>query len=205
MYTGQLLIHLGGLMYIIQLTRDAVSAEESAVSVCASHSAATHCNTLQHPATHCNTLQYTARRNLLWVPAPRTTATHCNTLQCTATFCNEESAVSVCTLHYCNALLPHTAIHCNLMQQGICHECLRLALPQHTATRNLLWVSVPHAATHCNGDSAVGACVCVMSHVWMSQVCVMSHVWMSQVCVMSFYEWVKSHIHMRHAADVNLL
>mmetsp|Transcript_2539 Transcript_2539/g.4057 ORF Transcript_2539/g.4057 Transcript_2539/m.4057 type:complete len:1460 (+) Transcript_2539:76-4455(+) len=28
---GQLLIHLGGLMYIIQLTRDAVSAEESAV------------------------------------------------------------------------------------------------------------------------------------------------------------------------------
>ena len=28
---GQLLIHLGGLMYIIQLTRDAVSAEEAAV------------------------------------------------------------------------------------------------------------------------------------------------------------------------------
>ena len=27
---GQLLIHLGGLMYIIQLTRDAVSAEEAA-------------------------------------------------------------------------------------------------------------------------------------------------------------------------------
>ena len=28
---GQLLIHLGGLMYIIQLTRDAVSAEEASV------------------------------------------------------------------------------------------------------------------------------------------------------------------------------
>ena len=80
-YTGQLLIHLGGLMYIIQLTRDAVSAEESAVSL----RLALCCNTLQHTAMYCNTLQRGICCECLRLALLQHTAIHCNTLQYTAT------------------------------------------------------------------------------------------------------------------------
>ena len=52
------------------------------------HTAATHCNTLQHTATHCNTLQHTA--------------THCNTLQHTASHCTTllHTVPQCTTLHH---------------------------------------------------------------------------------------------------------
>jgi len=189
---------------------------------------------LQHTATHCNVLQYTATRNLLWVSAPRTAATHCNTLQYTAIHCNEESAVSACASHYCDTLQctamhcnalqwgiccgclqRHTATHCNVLQRGICCECLHLALLQRTtaphcntlqlnATRNLPWVPASRtAATHCNEESAVGACASRCNELHHTANGILLWVPASASC--HTYEWVKSHIHMRHAADVNLL
>ena len=126
-------------------------------------SAATPCNTLQHPATNCNTLP---AHSICRRPLSRSlshcfmlfcyntlqhTATHCVTLQHTATHCNT---------------LQHPATHCSTLQHPVI-SCS--TLPAQFRTRRPLSHKLSRASwLFCGGGNLytiVYSCVCVCVHI----------------------------------------
>ena len=122
--------------------------------------AATHCNTLQHPATHRNTL---IAVELL---SHSVLAVCCNVLQCFAVYCrcsyvgNMQCVAVSCKV--CCSVLQRVAACCSVLMrlvrrvcragqtcesQLIYHTQTHVCTLQHTATH---CNTLQHIATHCN-------------------------------------------------------
>jgi len=174
--------------------------------------AATQCNTVQHTATHCNTSTRTSLRR--WPRANRpdqhiatrcnTLATHCNTLTRTslrrwprARRPDQQSATQYNTQATHGNTLQHTATHCNTLQHTCTDKSAAMAAGE-----------APRPDTSgCIITSATTLICCVVNESCHTYEWVMSHIWMRHVTHTNeschSYGWVMLHIRMSHATHTN--